>query len=415
MHTTGQSRVALHTTAVLTPLLVATLVAWAVAVEQMQGMDAGPGTDLGAFAWFAGIWLTMTVAMMLPSAALTTLMFSRLGRGSDTPLFVGGYLLSWTAFGAAAYIVSRSAREVAPSFVAWDERGPWVAGAALAAAGLYQLTPLKTSCLRHCRSPLHFLIRRRGGQLAAVGAGLGHGGYCIGCCAGLMLALFALGIMSLFWMAVAAAAILVEKMLPGGEVFARVLARRARRAGNMDRPLARERAGTAAAGSDADAGEDAAVSWRISGSYFESCNCDAICPCRRTNGTPGGRSTHGICMGVLSWLIDEGSADGVDLSGLPVALAVRYSDDEPGSPWSWILYLDAQADKEQRAMLEAIFTGPARWRRARSLSLGLEGEQAGRGPQRSTSRSTTPRDDSGCGSATSSASGSGTATPAARR
>jgi hypothetical protein len=76
------------------------------------------------------------------------------------------------------------------------------------------------------------------------------------------------------------------------------------------------------------------MSWRIRGSYFESCNCDAICPCRKINGVPGGRSTHGECMGVLSWVIEEGAADDVDLSGLPVAMAVRYSDDEPGSPWT---------------------------------------------------------------------------------
>jgi hypothetical protein len=99
------------------------------------------------------------------------------------------------------------------------------------------------------------------------------------------------------------------------------------------------------------------VSWRIRGSYFESCNCDAICPCRRINGVPGGRSTHGICLGVLSWLIEDGEADGVALTGLPVALATRYSDDEEGSPWTWILYLDAGATDEQRAALEGIFTG----------------------------------------------------------
>jgi hypothetical protein len=99
------------------------------------------------------------------------------------------------------------------------------------------------------------------------------------------------------------------------------------------------------------------MSWRIRGTYFESCNCDAICPCRRVDGVPGGRSTHGVCMGVLSWLIEDGSADGIDLSGLPVALALRYSDDEPGSPWTWVLYLDAQASDEQRAVLEGIFTG----------------------------------------------------------
>ena len=99
------------------------------------------------------------------------------------------------------------------------------------------------------------------------------------------------------------------------------------------------------------------MSWRIRGSYFESCNCDPICPCRRIDGVPGGRSTHGICMGVLTWLVEEGAADGTDLSGLPVALALRYSDDEPGSPWTCVLYLDARAAAEQRAALEGIFTG----------------------------------------------------------
>jgi hypothetical protein len=99
------------------------------------------------------------------------------------------------------------------------------------------------------------------------------------------------------------------------------------------------------------------VSWRIRGSYFESCNCDAICPCRRIDGVPGGRSTHGVCVGVLSWLIEEGAADGTDLSGLPVALATRYSDDEPGSPWSWILYLDERATTAQRSALEGIYSG----------------------------------------------------------
>jgi hypothetical protein len=99
------------------------------------------------------------------------------------------------------------------------------------------------------------------------------------------------------------------------------------------------------------------MSWRIRGTYFESCNCDAICPCRRIDGVPGGRSTHGVCTGVLSWLIEDGAANGTDVSGLPVALACHYSDDEPGSPWTWILYLDAGASDEQRAALEGIFTG----------------------------------------------------------
>ena len=100
-----------------------------------------------------------------------------------------------------------------------------------------------------------------------------------------------------------------------------------------------------------------ATTWHVRGSYFESCNCDPICPCRRIDGVAGGRSTHGVCMGVLSWLIEEGHAQETDLTGLKVALAIRYDDDEPGSPWSWILYLDEQASEKQRAALEAIFTG----------------------------------------------------------
>src|SRR6201989_1319008 len=99
------------------------------------------------------------------------------------------------------------------------------------------------------------------------------------------------------------------------------------------------------------------MSWRIRGTYFESCNCDVICPCRRIDGVAGGRSTHGVCMGVLSWFIDEGAAGGVARVGRPVARAVRYSDDEPGSPWTWILYLDEGGSVEQRDALESIFTG----------------------------------------------------------
>ena len=99
------------------------------------------------------------------------------------------------------------------------------------------------------------------------------------------------------------------------------------------------------------------MAWRIRGSYFEACNCDPICPCRRIDGVMGGRSTHGICMGVLSWVIEEGVVDGVDVAGLPVALALRYSDDEPRSPWTYVLYLDERATDEQRKALQGLFTG----------------------------------------------------------
>jgi predicted metal-binding membrane protein len=211
-------------TTLVAALLVATLVAWIVTVQRMRGMDAGPGTALGPLGWYLGIWVTMMAAMMLPSTAPAVLMFARARRGVQVWAFVFGYLVAWTVYGLAAYAVYRGIRAAAPSFLAWDGDGPWVAGGALAAAGLYQLTPFKTACLRHCRSPLHFLLGGRPGTLGAVWMGIEHGAVCVGCCLGLMLALFALGVMSLFWMAVVAAVILVEKVLPGGEAFARVFA-----------------------------------------------------------------------------------------------------------------------------------------------------------------------------------------------
>jgi predicted metal-binding membrane protein len=197
-------------------VLGAALVAWIVTVDRMRGMDAGPGTDLGGLGWFVGIWVTMMAAMMLPSAAPMVLVHARSRRGS-TVVYVAGYLAAWTVYGLAAYGVYRGIRTVAPSFLAWDRDGPWVAGGALIAAGLYQLTPLKTVCLRHCRSPVGLLLHARGGALRI---GLTHGAWCIGCCSGLMLALFALGVMSLVWMAAVALVILAEKALPGGERIA---------------------------------------------------------------------------------------------------------------------------------------------------------------------------------------------------
>jgi hypothetical protein len=97
--------------------------------------------------------------------------------------------------------------------------------------------------------------------------------------------------------------------------------------------------------------------WSLSGTYLESCNCDAICPCRRIGGVMGGRSTFGVCMGALSWSIREGRAGDVDLNGFGVVLVIRYSDDEPGSPWTFVVYVDERADESQRDALVRIFTG----------------------------------------------------------
>jgi hypothetical protein len=99
--------------------------------------------------------------------------------------------------------------------------------------------------------------------------------------------------------------------------------------------------------------------WHVEGSYLESCNCEAICPCRRVGGVTGGRSTYGVCFGVLSWLIDTGRADDVDLAGLAVALVYWYDDDQAGSPWRFVVHVDERADRAQHDALAEIFTGRA--------------------------------------------------------
>jgi predicted metal-binding membrane protein len=191
------------------------LVAWAVTVERMRGMDAGPGTDLGGVGWFLGVWVTMSAAMMLPSATPAALLVARVSRSL---LFVAGYLAAWTAYGLLAYGLFRLVTRFDPAWLAWDENGPYVAGGAIVAAGIYELTPLKRQLLRRCRSPLH-----AGGD-RALRVGLESGLYCVGCCWGLMAVLFALGVMSVFWMAVVAGVIFAEKVLPYGVRLSRVVA-----------------------------------------------------------------------------------------------------------------------------------------------------------------------------------------------
>jgi predicted metal-binding membrane protein len=211
----------------------AALVTWVVTIERMRGMDGGPGTDLGALGWFTGVWVTMMAAMMLPSAMPMVLIFSRVSterqrRGQafvPTWIFVGGYLAAWTLYGLLAYGLFQVIHAAHLNFLSWHAQGPLVAGAAIAAAGIYQLTPLKRICLRHCRSPMHFVLGGwRSGRLGAVRMGLEHGGYCVGCCWGLMLILFALGVMSVVWMIVVAALVFAEKVLPFGERLSRALA-----------------------------------------------------------------------------------------------------------------------------------------------------------------------------------------------
>jgi predicted metal-binding membrane protein len=207
-------------------VLTVALITWVVTVQRMRGMDAGPGTDLGTLGWFVGIWLTMMAAMMFPSALPMVLMFDRIsqaresrwGRFGSTWLFVAGYLAIWLLYGLAAFGVYRGIAGLHARSLAWHRSGAYVAGTLVALAGVYELTPIKTICLRHCRSPLHFVMTGwKRGRLGAVRMGLSHGSYCVGCCWGLMLLLFALGVMSLFWMALVAALIFAQKLLPFGE------------------------------------------------------------------------------------------------------------------------------------------------------------------------------------------------------
>jgi predicted metal-binding membrane protein len=199
-------------------LLAVAAVAWLVTVERMEGMDAGPGTDLGGVGWFLGVWVTMTVAMMLPSAVPATLSYARALRGSPTVLLVVGYLAVWTAFGLAAYVLFRLVQALDPAWLAWDRGGPYVAGGAILVAGLYELTPWKQHCLRRCRA--RFVEPSESGALRL---GVGHGLDCVGCSWGLMTVLFALGVMSLMWMVAVAGVVLAEKVLPRGLRLTRIV------------------------------------------------------------------------------------------------------------------------------------------------------------------------------------------------
>jgi predicted metal-binding membrane protein len=204
--------------ALVAVLFVAAGVAWWSTAQRMQGMDAGPGTDVGTLGWFVGVWVVMMAAMMLPSVSPTVALYARMARGrwpAGPALFTAGYLVTWTGAGVAAYGVFVAGRALLGDQLAWDGAGRWLAGGTLVAASLYEVTPLKDVCLTKCRSPLGFLLGSwRDGAAGALEMGARHGAWCIGCCWALMAALFALGVMSLAWMAFIGALIALEKTLP---------------------------------------------------------------------------------------------------------------------------------------------------------------------------------------------------------
>jgi predicted metal-binding membrane protein len=210
---------------VLGLLLALATVAWAATAARMEGMESGPGMYPEELGFYVSAWVVMMAAMMFPSVWPTVGLYAAMQRGrrdrglavpAGAPAaFVGGYLLTWTTAGLAAFALLAAARSFGGDGLMWEQAGHWVAAGVIGLAAVYELTPLKDACLRRCRTPLGFLVSGwREGRRGALRMGAGHGGWCVGCCWALMAALFALGLMSLAWMLVVAALIATEKLLP---------------------------------------------------------------------------------------------------------------------------------------------------------------------------------------------------------
>jgi predicted metal-binding membrane protein len=184
----------------------------------MAGMDAGPGTSLGALGWFTGVWALMMAAMMLPSLAPTAAVYATLSQRREPSswlLFACGYLIVWSAAGVAAYGLFELGRRLSRGALAWHAGGRWLTAGVLALAAVYQLTPMKRACLARCRSPRQLHGGRwLDGRAGALVMGARSGGSCIGCSWALMVTLFALGVMSLTWMGLVAALVAFEKLGP---------------------------------------------------------------------------------------------------------------------------------------------------------------------------------------------------------
>jgi predicted metal-binding membrane protein len=194
----------------------------------MDGMDmGGMASHAMSFGGFMLAWLAMMTAMMFPAIAPVVQLYARgaaAGRTAPLPFFVAGYIIVWTAIGVPAYFAWRALMGPIADGLTW---AAFLAGGTLIAAAVWQLTPLKSICLRHCRSPMSVFMRS--GQSAArpLGAlkmGVTHGAFCLGCCWALMAVLVAVGTMNLVWMVALAALIFLEKNARWGERIAFVAA-----------------------------------------------------------------------------------------------------------------------------------------------------------------------------------------------
>ena len=220
-----EKRAARTPVALLVVLAVVVAAAWLVTGNRMAGMDEGAFTDPGAFGFYVSLWVVMMAAMMLPSAAPMVVAHAaverrkrELGRRAEpgaTPAFAVGYLLAWTAFGVLAYGLFELLRSLDVGALSSNDGERYLAAGLIAVAAAYELTPLKDVCLTSCRSPLAFVVGSwRDGRVGGARMGIEQGAWCVGCCWALMATLFALGVMSLAWMAAIAGIVAAEKLLP---------------------------------------------------------------------------------------------------------------------------------------------------------------------------------------------------------
>lgn len=226
----GQAHLTIRNHAALLVLLGCAAVAWYFTVLGFREMTPGPGTMGFGLAGFLAAWTLMMAAMMLPALSPLTTVYLRSIRSTRsaavravrTVALVVGYLVAWAVFGAVAFAAALLTARLATGA---PDVAPWVGAGVVAAAGIYQLTPLKDFCLRHCRSPVAFLLHVSSykGRLRDLRVGLYHGLYCIGCCWGLMVVLIAVGVMNLAWMAAIAAVVFLEKAWSHGRMLSKAL------------------------------------------------------------------------------------------------------------------------------------------------------------------------------------------------
>jgi predicted metal-binding membrane protein len=229
---------------IILALVFLSVVAWIITVYHSRNMDSYSSMEMQMSmgmehptliletSLFLVMWVVMMIAMMFPAVVPMVLIFSNVHRKRRTRnesfiptwVFVLGYLLIWTFFGFLACFVSLVVRYLDVSFPRLQEYKFLIRGVVLIVVGLYQITPLKNVCLTHCRSPFHFIMGRwREGYLGSLIMGIDHGAYCIGCCWGLMLILFVVGIMNIAWMGVLTSIIFIEKISKHGVIISKII------------------------------------------------------------------------------------------------------------------------------------------------------------------------------------------------